>query len=67
RETGLGRRSSGNGRGIQANRSRPAEFIYDNLSIETNIIHGAKNIGVEKLLFLGSSCIYPKMPPSIFP
>ncbi len=53
--------------GIEANRSRPAEFIYDNLTIETNIIHSAKNAGVEKLLFLGSSCIYPKMSPQPIP
>jgi len=46
--------------GIQANDSRPAEFIYDNLVIETNVIHGAWRSGVEKLLFLGSSCIYPR-------
>ncbi len=53
--------------GIQANRSRPAEFIYDNLSIETNVIHSAKNAGVGKLLFLGSSCVYPKMSPHPIP
>jgi GDP-L-fucose synthase len=47
--------------GILANSSRPAEFLYDNLAIETNIIHGATNAGIEKLLFMGSSCIYPKM------
>ena len=47
--------------GILANDSRPAEFIYDNLAIETNIIHGAWRTGVTKLLFLGSSCIYPKL------
>jgi len=46
--------------GIHANRSRPAEFIYDNLTIAVNILHTACEIGVEKLLFLGSSCIYPK-------
>jgi len=46
--------------GILANASRPAEFLYDNLAIETNIIHSAKQVGVEKLLFLGSSCVYPK-------
>ena len=46
--------------GILANSSRPAEFLYDNLAIETNIIHGAYEIGVQKLLFLGSSCIYPR-------
>jgi len=47
--------------GIQANNSRPAEFLYDNLVIETNIIQAAKDSGVQKLLFLGSSCIYPKL------
>ena len=46
--------------GIVANSSRPAEFIYDNLAIETNVIHSAYKYGVEKLLFLGSSCIYPR-------
>lgn len=49
--------------GILANSTRPAEFIYDNLTIETNIIHAAKKTGVEKLLFLGSSCIYPRDAP----
>lgn len=49
--------------GILANNSRPADFIYDNLAIETNIIHGAYQAGVEKLLFLGSSCIYPRLAP----
>jgi GDP-L-fucose synthase len=47
--------------GILANDSRPAEFIYDNLAIETNIIHAAWSSGVDKLLFLGSSCIYPRL------
>jgi GDP-L-fucose synthase len=47
--------------GILANDTYPADFIYDNLMIETNIIHSAHQIGVEKLLFLGSSCIYPRM------
>jgi len=46
--------------GILANDTRPAEFIYDNLAIEANVIHGAWQSGVEKLLFLGSSCIYPR-------
>jgi len=49
--------------GIIANDTRPAEFIYDNLAIETNIIHSAWKSGVEKLLFLGSSCVYPKLAP----
>jgi GDP-L-fucose synthase len=46
--------------GIHANNTRPAEFLYDNLAIETNIIHSAWKTGVKKLLFLGSSCIYPR-------
>ncbi len=49
--------------GILANSTRPAEFIHDNLTIETNIIHSAWKMGVEKLLFLGSSCIYPREAP----
>ena len=48
--------------GIGANSTRPAEFIYDNLMIQTNIIHSAYKAGVKKLVFLGSSCIYPKSP-----
>ncbi len=47
--------------GIQANNTYPAEFIYQNLMIEANIIHAAHQAGVNKLLFLGSSCIYPKL------
>jgi len=46
--------------GIHANNTYPAEFIYQNLMIEANIIHAAHTAGVQKLLFLGSSCIYPK-------
>jgi GDP-L-fucose synthase len=46
--------------GIFANDTRPAEFIYDNLAIQTNVIQGAFKAGVGKLLFLGSSCIYPR-------
>lgn len=46
--------------GILANDSYPAEFIYENLCIQSNIIHSAYKYGVKKLLFLGSSCIYPK-------
>jgi len=46
--------------GIEANRSNPAVFLYDNLMIASNIIHSAKENGVQKLLFLGSSCIYPR-------
>ena len=49
--------------GIEANRSRPAEFIYNNLSIENNIIHAAWKNDTEKLMFLGSSCIYPRLAP----
>jgi GDP-L-fucose synthase len=46
--------------GILANSTRPAEFLYDNLQIELNIIQASRNVGVKKLLFLGSSCIYPR-------
>lgn len=46
--------------GIKANRDFPADFIYDNLMIEASLIHAAYETSVEKLLFLGSSCIYPK-------
>lgn len=49
--------------GILANDSYPADFIYDNLVIETNIIHAAHKAQVKKLLFLGSTCIYPKLAP----
>ena len=49
--------------GIHANNIYPAEFIYNNLMIEANIIHSAYKYDVKKLLFLGSSCIYPKMAP----
>ncbi len=49
--------------GIHANNTYPAEFIYSNLQIQTNIIHTSYLIGVKKLLFLGSSCIYPKLAP----
>ena len=47
--------------GIGANKDYPGHFIYDNLMIQSNIIHAARKFGVKKLLFLGSSCIYPKM------
>ncbi len=47
--------------GIVANNSFPAEFIRDNLAIQTNVIHSAHRAGVQRLLFLGSSCIYPKL------
>ena len=49
--------------GIQANDTRPADFIYDNLAIETNVIEAARRVGVGKLLLLGSSCIYPRLAP----
>ena len=49
--------------GILANVSSPAEFLYDNLAIQTNVIHAAWLNGVRKLLFLGSSCIYPMLAP----
>jgi GDP-L-fucose synthase len=49
--------------GIHANDTYPAEFLYQNLMIEANLIHAAHEVGVEKLLFLGSSCIYPKQAP----
>jgi GDP-L-fucose synthase len=49
--------------GIHANNTYPAEFIYQNLMVEANVIHQAFQVGVKKLLFLGSSCIYPKMAP----
>ena len=47
--------------GIQANNSYPAEFIYENLIVQSNVIHQAFKAGVKKILFLGSSCIYPKL------
>lgn len=49
--------------GIMANSTRKGEFIYDNLSIQTNVIHAAYRAGVKRLLFLGSTCIYPKHAP----
>jgi nucleoside-diphosphate-sugar epimerase len=49
--------------GILANATHPADFIYDNLIIETNVIHEAWRFGVQRLLFLGSSCIYPRLAP----
>ena len=49
--------------GIYANNAYPAEFLYDNMMIQNNVIHAAHVHNVEKLLFLGSSCIYPKMAP----
>ncbi|MBU3563607.1 GDP-L-fucose synthase [Polynucleobacter sp. Tro8-14-1] len=49
--------------GIYANNTFPAEFIYDNLMVQNNVIHQAFSNGVKRLLFLGSSCIYPKLAP----
>ncbi|HAM70959.1 MAG TPA: GDP-fucose synthetase, partial [Verrucomicrobiales bacterium] len=49
--------------GILANDTQPADFLYQNLQIQNNLIHGAYKAGVRKLLFLGSSCIYPKHAP----
>ena len=49
--------------GIHANSIYPAEFIYENLTIQNNVIHAAYTTGVKRLLFLGSSCIYPKFAP----
>jgi len=49
--------------GIHANNTYAADFIYDNLMMEANLIHGSHVVGVEKLLFLGSTCIYPKLAP----
>ncbi|MFM7818048.1 MAG: NAD-dependent epimerase/dehydratase family protein, partial [Verrucomicrobiota bacterium] len=49
--------------GILANNTQPASFLWENLRIETNIVDSAWRSGVRKLLFLGSSCIYPKMAP----
>jgi GDP-L-fucose synthase len=49
--------------GIQANATRPAEFIYDNLMIHATVVHAAHTFGVAKLLYLGSSCIYPRACP----
>lgn len=49
--------------GILANNSQPAAFLFENLQIQNNLIHGAFQAGVKKLLFLGSSCIYPKLAP----
>jgi GDP-L-fucose synthase len=53
--------------GIHANNIYPAEFLYDNLMIEANIIHAAHRLGVAKLVFLGSTCIYPKEAPQPIP
>jgi GDP-L-fucose synthase len=53
--------------GIEANRSHPAQFLRDNLQIQTNIIDAAQRFGTRKLLFLGSSCIYPRLAPQPMP
>ena len=53
--------------GILANDTYPADFIYQNLAIELNIVHGAHQNNVEKLVMLGSSCIYPRMAPQPMP
>ncbi|MBE0533518.1 MAG: GDP-L-fucose synthase [Rhodospirillales bacterium] len=53
--------------GIHANATYPADFLYDNLAIEANVIHAASKSGAEKLLFLGSSCIYPREAPQPMP
>jgi GDP-L-fucose synthase len=53
--------------GIKANSAFPAEFLYDNLMIEANVIQAAHNVGVDKLLFLGSTCIYPRDAPQPIP
>ena len=53
--------------GIHANSTYPADFIYDNLFIAANCVHGAYRAGVKRLLFLGSSCIYPKLAPQPMP
>ena len=49
--------------GIMANSTQPAAFLFQNLQIQNNLIHGAHLFGVKKLLFLGSSCIFPKLAP----
>jgi GDP-L-fucose synthase len=49
--------------GILANSTWPAQFLYENLAIQNNLIHAAKVMGVKKLMFLGSSCIYPRLAP----
>lgn len=53
--------------GIHANNTQPAEFLYENIQIAAHAIHGAQQVGVEKLLFLGSSCIYPRLAPQPMP
>lgn len=53
--------------GIHANSTYPADFMYDNLMIAANVIHAAQRTGVKRLLFLGSSCIYPRLAPQPMP
>src|SRR5207237_228705 len=53
--------------GIQANATGPGEFLYDNLAIAANVVEAARRSQVEKLLFLGSSCIYPRLAPQPMP
>ena len=53
--------------GIRANDARPAEFLYDNLAIASAVVEGARRAGVRRLLFLGSSCIYPRAAPQPIP
>ena len=53
--------------GIQANAMHLADFMYDNMMLEMNVIHAAWKNGVKKLEFLGSSCIYPRMAPQPMP
>jgi GDP-L-fucose synthase len=53
--------------GILANDTRPGEFLYDNIMIAANVIEGSRRTGVKKLLFLGSSCIYPRLAPQPIP
>ena len=53
--------------GIEANRTQPAEFLFDNLAIASNLIDGAYRCGIQRVLFLGSSCIYPRLAPQPIP
>jgi GDP-L-fucose synthase len=53
--------------GIHENNTRPADFLYDNLAIATNVIEASRRTGVAKLVFLGSSCIYPRLAPQPMP
>ena len=53
--------------GIEANRTQPASFLYENLAIASNLIDGAYRCGIQRVLFLGSSCIYPRLAPQPIP